>query len=244
MYVLNHEVYVNHDAPISFGTPFGDGIRGHRYHEFLAVRPLNFKHVARAEIFDGDAFAEVSAFGGDAGKPQQVAKIIFVFTKHRQSLTRHREYGTTQIFCRVAIVDFGEARDCAIFGGAKRSYRQRAVVEAFMPFQTIHGVREQLETDFTRHAVRAGNGGKRDGGSWSIRHIDALTAVRPELAEPQATEGERQFAQAVLRQALSTNGFVVSPRPFLVCRLQSLLHRQPVLQQVLLWLLRQQALPR
>jgi hypothetical protein len=159
MYILSHEVSVNH-YPL---TPFGYGVGGHWDHKFLAVRPFDLKHIACAEIFDCDAFAEVGAVGRDTRQTKQVAEIIFAFAERRQRFTRHGQDSAAQLFRCIAVTHFGEARDCAVFGGAQRFYRQRAVIEAFVPFQAVHVVREQLETDFTRHAVRAGNGGERDG---------------------------------------------------------------------------------
>jgi hypothetical protein len=144
-------------------APFGDGLKRHGNHEFFAVSFLNFQHVARAEIFDGDAFAEVGAIGGDARQAEQVTVIIFALAQFGQSFTRNSQNGAAQFFRGVAVVDFGETGNGAVFGRAQRFYRQRTVVETFVAFQAVDALSKQLQTDFTRHAVRAGNGGKRDG---------------------------------------------------------------------------------
>jgi hypothetical protein len=144
-------------------TPFGDSLKRHGNHEFLAVRFLNFQHVARAEIFDGDAFAELGAIGRNAWQTQQVAVIIFTLAKFGQGLARHGQHGAAKFFGRVAVIDFGETGNGAVFGRTKRFYRQRAIVETLVVFQAVDALSKQLQTDFTRHAVRAGNGGKRDG---------------------------------------------------------------------------------
>jgi hypothetical protein len=168
---------------------FGEGVAALKRHKVFNQGALTLKSVrddnkgdaiARfAEIADRNDGAERVPGVGCRREADQVRVVVFAAVERRKLGAGNREFRAAKLLGGRAVGDLGEADDGATFVVvAQRFQRQRPRVEAFVALERRDALAEQLEADFARHAVRAGNGRERDGFVLSqVRQPSAVSSA-------------------------------------------------------------------